>query len=115
MLSGFGGCLVVGMKTSTSEKLAVHILPTSATMVGVCLTAIGLAKLVEQSRGASNIDEFLALDSVLFCVATLLSYSSIRWVGRRRAARYERIADYIFSVGMVAMVVICVLFAFDLG
>lgn len=96
------------------EQLAPHILPTSATMVGVCLTGIGLVKLAEQHSGPSQVDEYLAVASVLFCISTLLSYRSIRMSGHRMAPHLERWADAVFSVGMMAMVVICVLFAFDL-
>ena len=100
---------------SIQNDLSIHILPTAATMVGVCLTAIGLVKLVERQQGPSSVDEFLAIDSVLFCLSVVLSYGAIRWAGKRRAPRYERIADYLFTIGMVCMVVICVLFAFDLA
>lgn len=103
------------MKKQDLENLAAHILPTSATMVGVCLTGIGLVKLIERQIGPSSIDQFLAGDSTLFCIATLLSYASLRWAGKRRAARYEKIADVFFTVGMVVMVVICVLFGFDMA
>lgn len=97
------------------ERLAPHILPTAATMTGVCLTAISLVKILKQQNGQTYIDVYLALDSVLFCVSVLLSYASMRWAGRRRAPRYERIADYVFSIGMIVMVGICLLFAFDLA
>ena len=108
-----------GMKThSTSsypERLSPHILPTAATMVGVCLTGIGLVKILERQSGPSMVDEYLAITSVLYCLSAALSYASIRWAGKRRAARFERIADYIFAVGMVLTSVICIVFAFDLA
>ena len=44
-----------------SETLASHILPTSATMIGVCATLIGLIKLAEEKLGSSHVDEYAAL------------------------------------------------------
>lgn len=84
-------------------------------MVGVCLTGIGLVKLLERQSGPSMVDEYLAITSVLYCLSAVLSYASIRWAGKRRALRFERIADYIFTLGMLATAAICVVFAFDLA
>lgn len=97
------------------NPLSKHILPNAATMVGVCLTGIGLVKIIEQHTGPSHVDTFLALDSVLFCVSSLFSYFSLRWAGRRRAQRYETLADYAFMSGMIIMVVVSIIFAFDLA
>jgi hypothetical protein len=37
--------------STRSDTLASHILPTSATMIGVCATLIGLIKLAEEKLG----------------------------------------------------------------
>lgn len=103
------------MKSSQAPNvLATHIMPTAATMVGVCLTGIGLVKVAERQIGPSHVDELLSYVSLLFCMSTLFSYGSIRWQGKIRAVKYERMADLFFTIGMVCMVVICVLFAFDI-
>lgn len=96
------------------NNLSSHILINSATMVGACLTAIGLVKVVEVGKlGHSYVDELLAVSVVIFTVAGLLSYLSMRYAGKRRAARLELMADNLFLGGMVLMAVCAVLFAFE--
>src|SRR6202007_1972336 len=67
-----------------SETLASHILPISATMIGVCATLIGLVKLAEQKLGPSHVDEYAALAAVTFLASALASYLSIRYADRPR-------------------------------
>ena len=97
------------------EPLARHILPSSATMVGVCLTAISLVKLLENKNGeASAVDEYLALNSVIFLFCAGLSYFSLRPYARPQwAERMEKLADVLFIVGLSVMVVITTLFAYE--
>ncbi len=49
-----------------SRELSRHILPTSATMIGICTTFIGLVKLAEARIGPSHVDEYAALAALLF-------------------------------------------------
>ena len=75
-----------------SETLASHILPISATMIGVCATLIGLVKLAEQKLGPSHVDEYAALAAVTFLASALASYLSIRSSDRPTlSTRIERI------------------------
>lgn len=95
--------------------LNTHILTASGTMMGVCLTAISLVKLLENhANTARQVDEYLALDILLFTASALTSYFSIRYTGRRRAARLEVIADNLFVLGLVLMAVCATLFAFEI-
>ena len=91
-----------------------HILPTAATMVGVCVTVIGIVRLVEVSAAVSTtIDEILAVDGAVFLGSTLLSYASLR---REEATpRLERLADLLFLGGLGLMVVASFMFAWELG
>jgi hypothetical protein len=41
--------------------LSGHILPVSATLIGVCVTLVGLVKVVEIKIGNSRVDEYAAL------------------------------------------------------
>ena len=94
------------------KALSSHILPTSATMLGVCMTVIGIVKVVEAGRGNSHIDELFAIDGILFMLSAAFSYLSIR--SRRQGARLESIADTLFMVGIGLMGIIGVVFAFEL-
>lgn len=97
-----------------SEALACHILPVSATMIGVCATLIGLVKLAEEKLGPSHVDEYAALTAVTFLASALASYLSIRYSDRPRlSARIEQIADLIFLVGLVGITLVATLFAYE--
>lgn len=87
-----------------------HILPVSATMVGVCMTVIGLMQLLP--KGGQWLDNLIAFDSLVFITSALLSYTSIRT--KRNTEKLERWADVVFIIGLVMMVVINFLIAFDL-
>ena len=99
-------------ETGSGSALSSHILPTSATMLGVCMTVIGIVKVVEVGKGSSHIDEVLAINGILFMLSAAFSYLSIR--SRRQGARLEAIADTLFMVGIGLMAVAGVAFAFEL-
>src|SRR4051812_37048525 len=90
------------------EDICIHIFTVSAAMVGVCLTVVGLVRVVITLGAADTIaDDLLAADAFLFLISCLLSYSALRTRSKRRMHRRERIADGIFIAAMVLMVVIC--------
>jgi hypothetical protein len=100
--------------SSESNELSRHILPTSATMIGVCVTLVGLVKVVEIRAGPSHVDEYSALAAILFLVSAAASYLSIRYVDLNRTSeRYERIADVLFLAGLFSITMIAVLFAYE--
>ena len=94
-------------------SLARHILPTSSTMVGVCLTAVGLVKIIEQRIGPSHVDEYFSLNSLIFLVSSVTAYLSLRTSQPNHVKRYEAVADNTFIVGMIVMVVVTILFAYE--
>ena len=94
------------------QSVAHHILPTAATMAGVCLT-VSIIKLTELAHSFSTlIDDFLAGDSVFFLISGLLSYLSLR---TGHAAKLEHTADIFFLVGMAIMVVCAFLLVYAMG
>jgi hypothetical protein len=96
-----------------SEALACHILPVSGTMIGVCVTLIGLVKLAEAKHGSSNVDEYAAIAAVTFLVSALTSYLSIRCSRIKLSVRIEQCADLIFLCGLVGITVVATLFAYE--
>jgi hypothetical protein len=96
-------------------QLSHHILPNASTMLGVCLTGIGLVKVAEAHLGPSHVDEYLALNAVCFLISCMCSYSSIRqdFRGANTRNRLEQTADYFFMIGLVGMTFISVLFAYE--
>jgi hypothetical protein len=90
------------------ENISVHIFSVSSAMVGVCLTVIGLIRVViTLGKSDTLADDLLAFDAFLFLIATLLSYSALRARSKTRMRRRERVADVIFLVAMLVMVLIC--------
>jgi hypothetical protein len=83
------------------HDLCVHIFTASAGMVGVCLTVIGIIRVVISLRKADLfVDDLLAGDAILYLVACLLSYWALRTRNLKRNHRVERVADVVFLVAL---------------
>ncbi|MDT4859142.1 hypothetical protein FQZ97_936410 [compost metagenome] len=91
--------------------LSAHILPTSATMIGVCLTALYISLLSPFSAGRMVVDKLLAVDALVFLVSAVLSFLSMRVHGR--AARFESLAENVFigALGLLALGALVLAFA----
>jgi uncharacterized membrane protein YqjE len=102
------------MDSETKEKrelekdICIHIFTVSSAMVGVCLTVIGLVRVVITFGKADTLaDDLLAGDALLFLVSCLVSYGALRSRGARRMHRLERVADVVFILAMLVMVGVC--------
>src|SRR5436190_23553242 len=92
------------------QDICIHIFTVSSAMVGVCLTVIGLIRVVITLGSADTLaDDFLAADALLFLISCLLSYWALRSRGLRRMHRLERIADGIFIIAMIGIAITCAL------
>ena len=90
------------------ESICIHIFTVSSAMVGVCLTVIGLVRVVITLGKADTLaDDLLAGDALLFLISCFLSYAALRSRGVRRMHRIERASDAVFIVAMLVMVAIC--------
>jgi hypothetical protein len=96
---------------SERNDLSQHILPTSAQLVGVCLTVISLIKVLHIGHVGSLLDKFLAIDALLFTTSATLSYGAIR---RTESAILEKYADQLFMLGLLELGICAVLLAFEL-
>ncbi|HXE21392.1 MAG TPA: hypothetical protein VN617_03560 [Rhodoferax sp.] len=90
--------------------LSTHILPTSATMVGVCMTVLSIGHLGHGGDAFMVIDKLLACDAVVFLVSALFSFMSIR-AGQVNGALESR-AEVVFIVGLGVLAVVAVALAF---
>jgi|SRR4051812_14722965 hypothetical protein len=98
------------------ENICIHIFSVSAGMVGVCLTVIGLVRVVITLGRADTIaDDLLALDAVLFLTTSLLSYTALRAPTASKMKRFERLADWLFILSMTLMVAICAFIAYAIS
>jgi hypothetical protein len=97
------------------EDICIHIFTVSSAMVGVCLTVIGLIRVViTLGRADTLADDCLACDALLFLSSSLLSYWALRSRGAARMHRIERAADAIFIIAMIGMVGICGLITYSM-
>src|SRR3989442_5980285 len=98
------------------HDICIHIFTVSSAMVGVCLTVIGLIRVVITLGKADTLaDDCLAMDALSFLTSCLLSYWALRSRGLRRMHRLERIADGILIFSMVRMVLICALITYTIS
>ena len=84
------------------KKIAHHVFSGSTTMIGVCITIIALFKTMEAGK-ATYADEVLSIANFLFIFSALLSYLSLR---KNDDERLENIADILFFLGMILVLVV---------
>jgi len=102
--------------THLEQDICIHIFTVSSAMVGVCLTVIGLIRVViTLGRADTLADDFLAGDALLFLISCLLSYWALRSRSVHRMHRMERVADAIFIIAMIGMVIICALITYNIS
>src|SRR5277367_5463143 len=87
-----------------ASDTCVHIYTISAAMIGVCLTGIGLIRVVITLKRTNTLaDDLLCLDAVMFLLAIISAYWALRVRGLRRLERLEFLADITFVTGMALM------------
>ena len=102
--------------THLEQDICIHIFTVSSAMVGVCLTVIGLIRVViTLGRADTLADDLLAGDALLFLISCLLSYWALRSRSLRRMHRLEKIADGIFILAMISMVIVCALITYTIS
>src|SRR5438876_9705683 len=90
--------------TKLEEDICVHMFTVSSAMAGVCLTVIGLIRVVIALGKADTLaDDLLASDALLFLTSCPLSYAPLPARSLRRMPNIERAAAVLFIVAMVAM------------
>jgi hypothetical protein len=102
-------------ESEDERDLNIHIFSVSAQMVGVCLTVIGLFRVIVRLKNVDSVaDNVLAVDAAGFLVACLLAYASLRSGERRRRRALERAADVAFAAALGVMTAVCALVAWTL-
>lgn len=88
------------MSKDEEKNFTVHILPTAATLLGICFLVfsfVNVLKLNEQTL----LDELAAVAIIVFLLACLASYASLRKTPRHRV--YHKAADMFFIIGLVLL------------
>ena len=83
------------------KPVTTHILPTSATMIGACLTVITFFQLGKM-EGDTFADEILAIATLVFIASAFASYMSLR----ANSKKLELVADRLFLIGLCIMVLV---------
>lgn len=98
------------------SDICAMICPISAGMVGVCMTTIGLIRVVITINKADSFaDNLLAVDAVLFLISTLTAYIALRTRSVKRLHTLEQVADMTFIMGMILMVFVCLFISYEIA
>jgi hypothetical protein len=93
------------------KYISHHILPTAANLLGLCFVILSVIKILK--LGAETIiDEMVAVGVVIFLVASIFSYASIR--SQTRTDLYEKIADIVFLAGLGLLTVTALIIVFEI-
>ncbi len=100
---------------SREHDLTMHVFTVSAGMVGVCLTAIGILRLVASQTKVQTLgDDLLALDALLFVACACIAFWSFKTGSATLRRRLRLLADTLFLVALAAMGGICSIIAYAL-
>ncbi len=98
--------------SSEGKNVSKHILPTSSNLLGLCFILINFMKLWKMNKRVDIIiDRFVGISILLFLVASVFSYMSMRSV--KKAVFYEKIADVVFLVGLFFITIISLMITFE--
>ena len=101
-------------KEFIETDITIHIFSVSATLVGVCLTVIGLFHI---SKRISNIQtygqDFLSVNALLFLISCVFAYFALIKRKHRRHHLLEKAAERVFFIALSFMVMICVLIVYE--
>jgi len=97
------------------RELALNVFAVSAGMVGVCLTSIGILRLLAAQQSTQTIcDNLLAIDALIFVLSCGLAFWFIRTSQPRMRRRLRYAMDFLFLAGLVGMTAICAMIAYTL-
>lgn len=98
------------------QDLAIQIFSISVGMVGLCLSSIGILRLLAHASGIETIgDELLAAAAVLFMLCCFSSFWSFKAKGEHIRPLLRRTNEGIFILSLAIMVVVCVLIAYEIA
>ena len=107
--------MTINSVNEIQRDLNVHILSVSAQLVGICLTVIGLLRVIVRLKVVDTIaDSVLAVDAMASLAACVFAYASLGSRTTRRRRALERIAVVSFGAGLGLMPVVCALIAWRL-
>lgn len=94
------------MANNTSQ----HILSTAANLLGFCLFVITSIHINSKSE-AGLVDEAASIIAVLLVFSCLFSFISIRTKNEKIEYYFEKIADILFFLSLIGVLLVIVLIA----
>jgi uncharacterized membrane protein len=88
-----------------------HILPTAANLLGLCFVILSVIKVLKLGD-RTVIDELMAVAVVIFLIASIFSYASIR--SKTRTDLYEKVADIVFLSGLGLLTLTALIIVFQI-
>jgi hypothetical protein len=98
-------------KNNPSFRVSIHILPTCANFLGICFLILSFIK-VNKLGDSTYLDELLILPIVVFFLACIFSYISLR--KEDKFTKYEDWADRFFIAGLISITLISLTFIFEI-
>jgi predicted membrane channel-forming protein YqfA (hemolysin III family) len=96
-----------------ANNTSPHILSTSANLLGFCLFVIASFHVTNRSQN-SIIDEFTSLIALCLVVSCLFSFISIKTKSQKTEQLLETIADYLFIISLIGILLIVLLIALNI-
>lgn len=95
------------------HDLTMHVFTVSAGMVGVCLTAIGILRLITAQTKVQTLgDDLLAINAILFVICVFLAFWSFKTRVASTRRRLRIVVDILFLAGLAGMAAICAVIAY---
>ena len=91
------------MDNNTREELR-HLLSTSGTMAGLCITGTTLFSTLGRTTGGTVVDDIFVVSALLFLLCTYCVFWALRTKHQRTVQLLTRIAESLFAVALTAMV-----------
>ncbi|MBT2622483.1 MULTISPECIES: hypothetical protein [Chryseobacterium] len=85
------------------EKKSPHILNASSNLLGFSLIIITSLKITKISVH-TYLDEFAGIACILFACSCFFSFLAIRSKSEKRETKFENIADYLFLIALLCIV-----------
>ncbi len=102
-------------KEGLGDEIYTHVASQSATRLGVCLTLVGLFKVIEGLKKINTLaDELLALGALAFLVSGVLAYYALKTKNPQSKYMVGRVADVIYLASNGLLIIICLIIAFEL-
>jgi uncharacterized membrane protein SirB2 len=88
-----------------ANNTSPHILNTAANLLGFCLFVITSIHLTNQHKD-NLVDEFMSVVALLLAISSVFSFASIKTQNLQRERRLESIADVLFLMALIGIVLI---------